>query len=77
MLTKQKHAVLVKEICSVGIHGVTGQQVEEGDLQPGTLIKNVRVHEDGYESTIYRFDASTDGGKLWYTQQSYSKPVTK
>jgi len=66
---------LKTDLYATGIHGVTGQQVDEGTLEVGTLIRNVREHVVCCEDTpIYRFEASTDGGLRWYTQESYSKP---
>lgn len=68
---------LTTRVWATGIHGVTGRQTEEGYLEAGALVRNVRatgaVHPlDGMP--WYRFDASTDGGKTWYTQEVCGEP---
>lgn len=70
---------LATRVWATGIHGVTGQQTEEGYLEAGTLVRNVKptgaVHPlDGM--LWYRFDASTDGGETWYTQEVCGEPKT-
>lgn len=70
---------LTAKVWATGIHGVTGQQTEEGYLDAGTLVRNVKptgaVHPlDGMP--WYRLDASTDGGKTWYTQEVCGEPKT-
>lgn len=75
MTTMRLHS----KVWATGIHGVTGQQTEEGWLDAGTLVRNVQetgaVHPlDGMP--WYRFDASTDGGRLWFTQECCGEPIT-
>jgi hypothetical protein len=69
---------LAEDTYAIGIHGVTGQQIDEGDLCIGTPVRNVRVERDGPTDaeTVYRFEASTDGGRTWYTQETYGRPIT-
>jgi hypothetical protein len=62
---------------ATGIHGVSGRAVEDGWLEAGTLVRNVRatgaVHPlDGMP--WYQFDASTDGGKTWFVQEVCGEP---
>jgi hypothetical protein len=64
---------------AVGIHGISGRATEEGWLDAGTPIRNVRetgaVHPlDGMP--WYRLDASTDGGRTWFTQEVCGEPKT-
>jgi len=64
---------------ATGIHGISGQATETGWLKAGTLVRNVQetgaVHPlDG--TPWYRFDASTDGGETWFTQEVCGKPKT-
>jgi len=58
---------------ATGIHGITGRPVEEGWLESGTLVRNLRmtgaVRWPEGEPWL-QFDASTDGGKTWLTQQA-------
>lgn len=68
---------LAKSIWVTGIHGVTGQRTEEGLLEAGALVRNIAatgaVHPlDGMP--WYRFDASTDGGNTWFTQEVCGEP---
>lgn len=75
MATTTKHATLVQDLYAIGIHGQTGQETEEGTLAAGALIRDVTSGE-GWAGTEYQFLASTDGGRLWYRQKSYSRPKT-
>lgn len=64
---------LTQDLDATGIHGITGQEVDEGTLEARkTLIRKIR-HEDG--DSIWLFQASTDLGKTWYEHESYSAPV--
>lgn len=68
---------LTEKVWATGIHGVTGAPTEEGYLERGTLVRNVRATGavDPFDGTPrYRFDASTDGGKTWYTQEVCGEP---
>lgn len=75
--TKKAALTLARDTCAIGIHGITGQQIDEGYLTAGTKVKNIRVHEDAPTDadTVYRFEACT-GGTAWYTQETYGKPAT-
>ena len=75
--TKKLVLTLARDTYVFGIHGITGQQIDEGYLAAGTPIKNIRVWEDAPadRETAYRFEACTDGAG-WYTQETYGKPVT-
>ena len=58
---------------ATGIHGITGRPIDEGYLEPGTLVRNVEptgaLHPlDG--RPWFRFDASTDGGQTWFAQET-------
>lgn len=68
---------LTKRVWATGIHGVTGQPVEEGWLESGALVRNVKptgaVHPLD-AMPWYRFDASTDGGSTWFTQEVCGEP---
>lgn len=74
--TRKPTLVLTEDTYATGIHGVTGQAIDEGWLPTGTLIRNLREAGEGFGGPIYRFDASTDGGDHWYTQECRSKPET-
>lgn len=68
---------LAKSLWTTGIHGVTGQRTENGWLEAGALVRNISatgaVHPlDGMP--WYRFDASTDGGETWFTQEVCGDP---
>jgi hypothetical protein len=65
---------LQKDIDTTSIHGITGQGYETGTIRAGALVRNIRDHKD-FDGATYRFEASTDGGEHWYTQQSDSRPV--
>lgn len=69
---KTEIAKLTKITLAVWIHGLTGQEIEEGYLPAGTLVKNIVTTElvDGDVQTD--FLASADGGKSWYAQRAYS-----
>lgn len=67
---------LNREICTASIHGITGQAYEYGRLAVGTLVRNIR--EEGLAldgGSKFRFEASTDDGETWYTQESIEKPL--
>lgn len=77
MATKTKTLRLRAKVYATGIHGVTGQATEEGWLDAGTLVTNVRptgaVHPlDGMP--WYRLEASTDGGRSWFAQEVCGEP---
>lgn len=74
--TTKATLTLARDTYAIGIHGVTGQQTDEGTLEAGTPVRNVRKVEGDAEVDCYRFEASTDGGKTWYTQETYGKPAT-
>jgi len=67
--------VLEQDTFSTSIHGVTGQQVAEGQVPAGTVIYNLREDRetmfDGI--TIYRFEIKQ--GKSYYTEETYGRPV--
>ena len=70
---------LTGRVFATVIHGITGRQIEEGWLEPGTLVRN--IHQTGEVAWIggellYRFDASTDGGQTWLTHETFGEPMT-
>jgi hypothetical protein len=72
-----KTAKLAAKTYATMIHGITKQEIEEGWLEAGTLIRNVRptgaVHPlDGMP--WYQLEASEDGGKTWFTQEVCGEP---
>ncbi len=63
---------LARDVWAIGIHGVTGQETEEGWLAEGTLVKDfILIDPDSGE---LGFSASTDGGKTWHRRRT-SGPV--
>lgn len=56
---------------AMGVHGITGQDVEEGELAAGTLVRNVTYQHTQEGRQAVRFEASSDGGVSWYPQRSY------
>ena len=66
-------AALRKGLWSQGIHGQTGQPVDEGVLPRGTLIRNSRVL-DGELGPEFVFEASDDGVH-WYEHRTYDNPA--
>ena len=77
MATKTKTPRLRAKVYATGIHSVTGQATEEGWLDAGTLVRAVQetgaVHPlDGMP--WYRLEASTDGGRSWFTQEVCGEP---
>ena len=64
---------LAYDLGAVGVHGVTGQDVDEGVLSPGTRVRRFMVgtNTDGLVCT---FEASTDGGSRWFPHRSYEVP---
>lgn len=77
MSTTKTIYTMAEDIDCTFIHGITGQEVSTGTLEAGALVKNIREHgvSDWSGETIYRFEASTNGGRSWYTQESYSRPA--
>jgi hypothetical protein len=65
---------LTKNAITTTIHGVTGQEIEEGTLEAGALARRI-VTRQGTECEITRFETSTDGGKSWYLQETYEAPA--
>ncbi len=65
--------ILVRNLFSTTIHGITGQEIEEGYLQAGTLIRNVTCEEWG-DHKVWQFQASFDEGERWSKQKSYGEP---
>ena len=70
---------LAKRFFSTTIHGITGQEVNEGWLEAGTLIRNLKTWEvGGYELgeivTRCRFESSPDKGATWYKETSLGVP---
>ena len=72
--------VLTHDTHATGIHGITGQETESGDLAAGTLVRDVRegVYEDAFGNSgiVTRYDASTDGGETWFSQKTYGRVET-
>lgn len=73
--------VLTNDTHATGIHGITGQETESGDLAAGTLVCNVRegVYCDAFGNSgiVTRYDASTDGGETWFAQKTYGRVETR
>ena len=76
---RENKLTLAKDTYATGIHGVTGQEIDEGELEAGTPVRAIRVHTEGptEAETCYRFEASTNEGRTWYTQETYGRPATK
>jgi hypothetical protein len=77
--TQNEIQQLAKRFFSTTIHGITGQEVNEGWLEAGTLIRNLKTWEvGGYELgeivTKCSFESSTDGGATWYKETSLGVP---
>ena len=73
---------LAKRFFSTTIHGITGQEVNEGWLEAGTLIRNLKTWEvGGYELgeivTKCSFESSTDGGATWHKETSLGVPEVR
>lgn len=69
---KTQIAKLTKITLATWIHGITGQEIDEGLLPVGALVKNIVTTElvDGGVQTD--FLASTDRGATWYAQRAWS-----
>ena len=72
---------LAKRFFSTTIHGITGQEVNEGWLEAGTLIRNLKTWEVGGDElgeivTKCRFESSTDGG-TWHKETSFGVPEVR
>lgn len=67
---------LTRELYATGIHGQTGQPVDEGYLDAGTQIRHVERDENGFDNgePAWFFEASTDGGENWYRHHCYQDP---
>jgi len=79
--TQNEIQQLAKRFFSTTIHGITGQEVNEGWLEAGTLIRNLKTWEvGGYELgeivTKCSFESSTDGG-TWYKETSLGVPEVR
>ena len=70
---------LAKRFFSTTIHGITGQEVNEGWLEAGTLIRNLKTWEVGGDEIVTkcRFESSTDGGATWYKETSLGVPEVR
>lgn len=69
-------ATLTQELFSTTLHAITGDEIEDGYLQPGTLVRDLVAIDEGDEETErFWFRASTDGGKTWTWEESFSRPV--
>ena len=65
---------LLAPITATGIHGLTGQAVDEGTLDAGTLVRDVECYSVQTPEGIghlRKFSASTDGGVTWYAHESW------
>ena len=75
-----KNKTLTERVYAIGIHGITGRMTDEGWLEAGAIVRNIRETEPfafGCEGKpVYRFDASTDGGETWFTQETAGEPKT-
>lgn len=75
-----EYLVLARDCEAVGVHGVTGRDVDEGTLVAGTRVREVVTREEQDPSgdgtrQVTTFQASTDGGKTWYDQRTMEDPV--
>lgn len=63
---------LAKDTHAVGLHGLTHQEIDEGTLPAGTLVRKVQVEETG-DGQVTHFQASTDRGEHWYLQRTHGE----
>jgi hypothetical protein len=61
-----KKLILAHDCHVTTIHAITGQEIEEGTLDKGALIRKAHVGSDEYGMTLTTFECSTDDGKHWY-----------
>jgi len=67
---------LAKDTYATGVHGITGQELEEGWLAAGTLVRRVSV-SDTLDGPVTRYEASTDNGGAWYKQITHDAIETE
>lgn len=69
--TQTAVSTLTQTIDATFVHGVTGRDVEEQKIQPGTLVRNVVERErlDGVETT---FQLSDSQG-AWYNYRTFDR----
>ena len=65
---------LKSSLFSTTIHAVTGMEVEEGTLLPGTKVRKVTKDSDALGQPTWNFQASTNKGKTWFWQRSHANP---
>lgn len=55
------------------IHGITGQEIEEGTLPTGSKVRKIYSENtpDGVQTS---FECSTDNGKHWYKATTFDLP---
>lgn len=80
-MTTTRRLELAEDTFCTGIHGITGQEIDEGTLPEGTVIRDLRgpseeyEPEGGYEGTKWRFESLSNGA--WWTQETYRRPATR
>lgn len=60
---------LTQDTPATFLHGVTGQEIDIGELAAGTLVRNIRTTVAWDGEVVTAFHASTDGGRAWYLQR--------
>ena len=55
------------------IHGITGQEIEEGTLPTGSRVRKI-YSENTPEGVQTSFECSTDNGKHWYKATTFDLP---
>ena len=71
---KDRDYRLAKTLSAVKIHGITGQDLEEGLLEQGDLVCKIQEEEDVDLGRVFYFNSSSDG-KNWYRYRSYESPM--
>jgi hypothetical protein len=73
MAKVSKAGRLTADVWCVGVHPVTGRDIEEGTLEAGALIRGIEYYVDDDGSVVATFEASTDGGMTWFPQRGYER----